>query len=215
MPRTYAGIAAPIVFFVLLVMSGASRPGYDPVRDTISELTQGRGGVIQQANFWVYGLVLALVIMPGFRRRMPAGMARLIACASLVAIALGCLGVASFAPEPSPVRSMSWSGWLHLVSAIVLVFGMIPVACLGFACAFWGDSRQRALAVASTLVAVTCAALLVGTLTAMGQGNSFVTARLGLIERVYVLLYLVWQSVASWKLGAAERPIRSVARDSE
>jgi hypothetical membrane protein len=214
MPRTYIAIAAPIIFLILLLWSGATRAHYDPVRDTISELTQGRNGVVQQVNFWLYGVVLALVIAPDLRRRMPAGMARLIACGSLVAIALGCLGVASFAPEPAPVRSMSGSGWLHLVSAIVLVFGMIPAACLGCACAIRNDSRQRALAVASTLVAVTCAALLVGTLTALGQGSAFVTARLGLIERVYVFLYLVWQCVASWKLGAADRPIRSAARDS-
>jgi hypothetical membrane protein len=213
--RTYTGIVAPIIFLILLVWSGATRPHYDPVRDTISELTQGRGGVVQQINFWVYGLVLALVIAPDVRRRLRGGMAAMVVYGSLIAIALGCVGVATFAPEPTPVRSMSWSGWLHLVSAIVLVFGMIPAACLGFACAIRHDLRRRGLAVASILVGVTCAVLLVMTLAALGQGSSLVTARLGLIERVYVFLYLAWQCAASWRLSAAVRPVRSAARDSE
>jgi hypothetical protein len=50
-----SGLAAAVLFVVVLLVEGALRPGYDPIYHTGSELELGARGWIQRTNFIVMG----------------------------------------------------------------------------------------------------------------------------------------------------------------
>src|SRR5260370_16512985 len=50
------GVAGTVLFPVIYVIEGATRPGYDAWRQTISALTMGPGGWIQQFDFALCGV---------------------------------------------------------------------------------------------------------------------------------------------------------------
>ena len=50
------GTLAPVLFTAVYLVEGAVRPGYDGWRQSISALSLGPGGWVQQANFAVLGL---------------------------------------------------------------------------------------------------------------------------------------------------------------
>lgn len=47
----FIGMAAPVVFLVVLLIDGALQPGYDPVYHTGSELMLGKRGWLRRSSF--------------------------------------------------------------------------------------------------------------------------------------------------------------------
>ena len=196
--RAYAGILAPLVAMTVLLIQGATTPGYDPILNTISELGSGwRGTGIVAA----YGLIVVSFVWEEVARSvLPTGsMAMWIS--ALMAIGVGCLGLAVASPEPWPWHSMGWEGRLHLIFAFVFVFAAIPIACLAASRALpaaWPGLRLYSLA--TGLGSLT---LLVGALIALrgSPPNRYVSTHLGLIERVYVFAFMTWQCIVSTRLA--------------
>ena len=98
---------------------------------------------------------------------------------------------------------MSWIGLMHLVSAMVLVFGLLPVATGVLMRAFVADAHWRSLGAATGLTSFVTLALLVGGLALMSPpghppriGNHYV----GLIQRIDVVVFLAWQTAVGWRL---------------
>ncbi|MGH2364223.1 MAG: DUF998 domain-containing protein [Chloroflexota bacterium] len=54
------GAAGPLLFALAYSLEGATRPGYNPLRDTITALSLGPGGWMQIANFVLFGVLTAL-----------------------------------------------------------------------------------------------------------------------------------------------------------
>lgn len=50
------GFAGTVLFPIIYTIEGVARPGYDPLRQTISSLSLGPGGWIQQLNFALCGI---------------------------------------------------------------------------------------------------------------------------------------------------------------
>ena len=63
------GVAAALVFVVVLSLEGALRPDYDPIYHTGSALSLGDRGWIQIANFLQLGVGM-LAFAAGVRRRL-------------------------------------------------------------------------------------------------------------------------------------------------
>ncbi len=53
------GIGA-LLFTAVYLLEGVTRPGYDAGQQPISALSLGPGGLVQQGNFAVYGVMLVL-----------------------------------------------------------------------------------------------------------------------------------------------------------
>src|SRR5689334_23108145 len=51
------GVVGPILFIVVFLIEGATRPGYSPWRNYVSQLSTGEGGWVQIANFIMCGLL--------------------------------------------------------------------------------------------------------------------------------------------------------------
>jgi hypothetical protein len=192
-----------VVFLAVLLVEGAVRPEYQPLHDTISELSLGPRGWIQTANFLVFG-ILFLVFASGVKASLDESRAAQLGGALLSAIGLGVLGCGLFRAESWPPSSMSPVGLLHLVCAIGLVFALLPVATGVLTRAFVADARWRTLALATGLTSLVTLALLVGGLALMsppGRPPRIGNAYAGLIQRVDVAVFLAWQVAVARRIA--------------
>ena len=189
-----AGTVGPVLFFAVLLTEGAIRPGYRPLRDTISELSVGPRGWIQTANFLVFG-ILFMIFARGLKASLDDSGAARLGGTLLSMIGLGVLGCGLFQAEPWPPSSMSQSGLLHLGSAMV-VFALLPAATGVLVRAFLADVRWRSLRLATSLTSLVTLALLVAGIAFMsppGQPPRIGNDYAGLIQRIDVAVFLAWQ----------------------
>ncbi len=132
-----AGIAGPILFGLVFLIEGATRPGYNSWGSMVSELSLSADGWQQIANFLVSGtLILAFAV--GMRRvlvRAPAPTSgpRLLGVTGLGLIIAGVfvcdpgLAYPGGAPDALPIAG-SWQNSLHGVGGM-MVFFSLPAAC--------------------------------------------------------------------------------------
>ena len=114
------GVAGTALFPIIYVLEGATRPGYDAWRQTISALTMGPGGWIQQLDFALCGVsVLWMAFV--WREILKGGV-----CATWYPIirgieGLGLIAIAIITQDP-----------LHTVFLVVIVnamcFGLFVIA---------------------------------------------------------------------------------------
>ena len=198
-----AGTVGPILFFATLLIEGALRPGYHPLHDTISELSLGPRGWIQISNFLIFG-VLFLIFTRGVKQSLNGSGAARVGTAVLTVIGFGVLGCGLFRAEPWPPSSMSATGLLHLVCAMVLIFALLPIATGVLARAFATDAYWRSLTSATVMTSCVTLVLLVGGLALMsppGQSRRIGDEYAGLIQRIDVAVFLAWQIAVAIRLG--------------
>lgn len=183
---------------IVLLIQGITTAGYDPVRQTISELGTGWDGTRILA---IYGAAVLLCVWEPIEKALPRRISTGVLVAALVAIAAGCIGLAETDAESGAWNSMKWGGRLHLIFAFVFVFAAIPAACLAAFRAL--PAAWRGLRIYSLLTGLGCLALLVATLAALGAArpDPYVVSHLGLIERVYVFAFLIWQCIVSARVS--------------
>lgn len=203
-----AGTIGPVLFFAVLLVEGAVRPGYRPLHDTISELSLGPRGWIQTANFLVFGS-LFIVFARGVKASLDNSRAARLGGTLLSVIGLGVLGCGLFRAEPWPPSSMSPTGLLHLVCAMVLIFALLPVATGVLTRAFAGDARWSSLGLATGLTSFVTLVLLVGGLALMsppGQPARIGNDYAGLIQRIDVGVFLAWQIAVARRIRCSSLP---------
>lgn len=198
-----AGTVGPVLFLVVVLVEGLLRPGFRPLQHTISDLSRGPRGWIQDANFLVFG-ILFVIFARGLAASVNDSRAARLAQPLLLAIGIGVLGCGLFRAEPWPPSSMGPTGLLHLLSAMVLVFPLLPLASGLMARAFVTDARWRSLARVTRVTAGITAALFVGGLAVMappGQDPRIGNRYAGLIQRLDVTVFLAWQFTVSRRMA--------------
>ena len=114
------GVASSLLFPIIYLIEGATRPGYNAWSQTISALSHGPGGWIQQLNFVVCGVSILWMAFV-WRKILTGGV-----CGRLYPIlrgieGFGLIAVAIFPQDP-----------LHTVSLVVIVeamtFGLFVIA---------------------------------------------------------------------------------------
>jgi hypothetical membrane protein len=193
----YAAVAAPIVVIIVLLIQGATTPGYDPVAQTISELGRGWGGT---RIIGLYGFILITCGWEPVAKALATKLSTVLLITAFIAIGLGCFGLAASAPAAWPWRSMGWEGRLHLIFAFGFVFAWIPVACLAASRAL--PAEWRGLRAFSLATGFATFAFLGATITALQASppDRFVVSHLGALERIYVFAFLIWQCIVSANL---------------
>jgi len=133
------GIVGPVLFVAVILVAGAIRQGYDPVRQYVSLLSLGDGGWVQSANFVLAGLLIAAFGV-GLRRtasedRAGRWMARFVTAAGLGLIWNGIFatdpaqGYPAGAPPGLPT-SQGWHATLHYLGSVVVFGGLAAASAL-------------------------------------------------------------------------------------
>jgi hypothetical protein len=181
----------------------AYRPGFDPVRQTISELLVGPDARLVSTMFVIYGLVLLAGVAPSIASAWRGRRGVALTAAIAVLLAVGCMVLPLAPPEPWPPSSMTWLGVAHLWAAGVLFTGM-PALCLSLARLSRDDARWPRFSMVSAAVGALCATIFVaGVIDLATNTHGFSATHLGLVERAEVYLFVAWQGVLSLNLWRA------------
>jgi len=186
------GVAGTALFPIIYVLEGATRPGYDAWRQTISALTLGPGGWIQQLDFALCGVsVLWMAFV--WRKILKGGV-----CATWYPIirgieGLGLIAIAIITQDP-----------LHTVFLVVIVNAM----CLGLfviARRFWKQPLWRGWATFS----VACGLWPMVVMPIFGVAlntHGVLSGYAGLFERLATNADTIWSLVLVARLWV-RRPI--------
>ncbi len=209
LPRTLllwltVGVAGAVLFTMIYLIEGVTRPGYSAWQQPISALSLGPGGWVQQANFVVYGV--CTLCLAGAWHKVLKGGAGAIAypllrgLEGLVAILVGFFSQdpAGY-PPGTTLTTPTLHGEIHLIGAFVLV-GTLVCAFLVMAWHFardlywWGWAAYSVLSALLTLVFMA----LFGMAQQHGGGA-------GLFERLATSSEPVWGVVLLARLWAGTR----------
>ena len=146
------------------MLEGWLRPGYEPLKMYVSELSLGPRGWIQIVNFVLFGLLL-LVFTRGVAAEFQSGKASRGGIILLTILAICYLLSGPFVMDPAstPRSQMTFHGTLHGILGGI-VFSLMPVSCFVFLRRFREDSKWRFLQ-SSTLVLGTISVVAVLLLT--------------------------------------------------
>lgn len=196
------GVAIPVVWFALLFVAGAMRPGYDHVRQYMTELTTGPTESLILADFLLVG-TLFVVFALQLRRAIPGDRA-VVLIAALVAvkgIAIVATGLVHGDVDPL-LRTPS--GQLHnlLVAAgnIALAFGCLVALRVGALAGLRWYNAGTAIALVALIVAL-------ATLTTAGTGraDAVLASSGGLVQRISMLVGNLWPAVVAFALPLRPR----------
>jgi hypothetical membrane protein len=182
------GVAAAVQMIAFVTVAGLARPGYDPNRNWISQLSLGPGGWLNDVNLAMCGvwLVLCAAGLRGLRA------ARLILACGVCLVGIALLrtdpGI-GYPPEVAPART--FIGTAHQLVSVLLAFsGIAAAALLGRAI-----RRERTgLAVAAVMTVTFVAG---SVLVLLDAGGVLPGAPSGLLERVALFTGFAWIGVVS------------------
>ena len=201
------GAIGPILFVLVFLIEGATRPGYSQWRNFVSDLSESSQGWVQIVNFIMCG-VLVFCFAFGLRQVLRSGKGavwgpRLLGIFGLLLIIAGL-----FVTDPSlgypPGTSSNMQtlhGTIHGVNA-PLTFGSLAMAIFVLARRFASDATWRGW----TFYSVITGMLLVGFFTAclvvalLDQKGILPDAPVGLLERIAIVLGWGWISLFALKL---------------
>lgn len=194
------GLVAPVLWVGVIVVAGEMRPGFDHVRQYISELGE-RGSTTESfmryAGFVATGL-MHVAFAAAFHARMAqvVGRPRLtLVVAMLIALnGLGRIGAGFFPCEPGCAAPDVLGQRLHGMSATMAFLAMVAATLLA-AALFRGERRLRWLGPYS--LASGCAGLLFLVLMSAGEATQL---SVGLHERLASGSLTLWVFVSAWRL---------------
>jgi hypothetical membrane protein len=110
------GIIAPVFFTVMIIIESLLRPGYSQISNFISDLGVGTYSILQNINFWTFG-ILVFVFALGFGRNFLHSRAATIGL-SLVAWMVFLAGI--FPDEPTP-----YPGYVHGAVSMIAFLSLV------------------------------------------------------------------------------------------
>ncbi len=187
------GTLAPLLFVITFLVLGATRDGYRPWRNFVSQLATGDGGWMQIANFVLCG---ALILGGAIALRGEGGRRGVAALVGIIGLGLILAGVFVTDPgfgypvgEPVP-REPTFHDIVHQLASLVvfIVLGVAPVVD-----ALATRRREPVWSAYSALTGVATLALFAATVYAARAGDA--TTPLGIIQRLSIVVGFAWLSV--------------------
>lgn len=190
----WAGIVGPTLFVTVFMIEGWLRPGFEPLKMYVSELSLGPRGWIQIANFVVFGL-LFLAFTRGLAIEFRSGKASRGGIILLTILAVGFLLSGPFVMDPTntPPDRFTVHGTVHGILGGI-VFSLMPISCFLFLRRFGEDPKWRTLQWPTlglgTIIAA--AVVLLTVATKVPDIQAAFTDWLGLIQRAAIVPFMLW-----------------------
>jgi hypothetical protein len=206
------GVVGPPLFVLVLLIEGATRPGYSAWRNFGSQLSLSDQGWEQIANFLLCGL-LCLGFAVGLRRTWHSGRG-----ATAGSILLGVFGLSliaagifvtgpalNYPPGASLTSQESWHSTLHGLAGVG-AFGSLAAACFVLAWRFAGDPQWRGWTLFSvaTGVLVLLSFVASNASAVLAMTGAWPNAPTGLIQRIGIIVGWSWIALLALRLFRAE-----------
>lgn len=202
------GVIGPVLFVLVFLVEGATRPGYSAWRNFVSQLSLSDQGWEQIANFLICG-ALCLGFALGLRRVLHSGRGATwgpillgIFGLSLISAGIFVTGPALGYPPGAPIASQeSPHAAIHGLSGLV-AFTTLPAACFVLARRFAGNPAWRGWAAYSVVTGViVLLSFVFSNLTAvLDQIGTLPNAPTGLFQRIGIIAGWVWIAALAWRL---------------
>lgn len=210
-PLLLAGVVGPLVFIVVFIVEGLTRPGYSAWRHFVSQLATGDGGWVQTANFLVCGTLVAAFAI-GLRQALRGGRASVASPILMFLFACALIVAGVFTTDPAlgyPVgvaQTHTTHGLIHGLAGLA-AFTLLPACALVMTRRFAGDPATRRWALYSALVAlvmIVCfiAGNVFSTLDATG---ALPNAPTGFVQRIAIIAGWTWIAMVSVRELRARR----------
>jgi hypothetical protein len=204
----WAGMIGPTLFVMIFTVEGWLRPGYEPFRMRVSELSLGPRGWIQIVNFAVFGM-LFLVFTRGVAAEFRNGKTSRVGPILLTIMAISFLVSGPFVMDPAgtPLGQMSLHGTLHVIFGGI-VFSLMPVSCFVFLRRFREDSKWQSLQRWTLVAGVIIAAAVIfrAVTTRLPAAQTVFNEWLGLIQRAAIVPYMIWLFTFALELHRRGKP---------
>lgn len=210
----FCGVIGPPLFVVVLLIEGATRPGYSAWRTAGSYLALSNQGWEQIANFLVCGS-LCIAFAVGLRRIWHTGRASVWGPLLIGLFGLGLLIAGVFVTDPgggyppgTPVNAtpQTWHGWVHGLNGLLLFNVVLPAACFVLARRFAADPQNRRWATYSWMTgALILVISIIGTISLPIAENAGFPVVDGLIQRILIIMGWAWIALTALRLWRQER----------
>jgi hypothetical protein len=198
-----AGLVGPLFFFIVVIVEGATRPGYNAWHDVVSTLALGPGGWVLTAGLAALG-VLLVCFGVGLRRVLDPGRGSTWGPILIAITGLAFIGEAIFASDPTlgyppgPATTSTLHGSLHNVLSAAFETPAVVAACIVLARRFAqarGGRPWVMYSVATIVVVVVLQVLAVVAFLSNDPGSPF-----GLIQRLQFFTLQGWIAVVAGRL---------------
>jgi hypothetical protein len=190
------GVVSPFLFTIVLLIEGATRPGYNPWIQAGSALSLGEQGWMQITNFIVNGLLILGFAM-GVRQTLRVGKGATWGPILLAVVGGGLLVAGIFVTDPTlgyppgtppgPAFLTTVHGAIHFFVGAFSFFGGLPAACFVLARRWTSDEQWKGWAAYSLVTGVLMVASFVAfVIVGMLNGPA------GLVERITISIGLAW-----------------------
>jgi hypothetical membrane protein len=193
----YAGIVGPLLFIVVFLLEGATRPGYSAWRHYVSQLATGDGGWMQTVNFMVCG-TLVLLFAIALREAIKGTRGSIGAPVLLGLFAIALLVAGTFATDPAlgyPVGAVqvhTAHGMIHGLAGL-FAFTLLPATSFVMAWHF-AAARERRWVIYSVVVGVVLLMMFIAstTVSAMDELGTWPNAPTGFLQRIAIITGWTW-----------------------
>src|SRR5215813_14180942 len=194
------GVIGPLLFIVVFLIEGATRPHYSVWQDAVSALELGEGGWMQRANFIVCG-VLVFGFAIGLRRVLRTGHGSTWGPILLGLVGLCLIGAGIFVTDPGlgyPHEAKTITLTVHgILHNLFSLFGFIslPAACFVLARRDAADPAAHGWAWYS--VATGLLVVIFEVLTAVATA---LNGPAGLTQRIFLIVGWSWIALHAIRL---------------
>jgi hypothetical protein len=216
------GAIGPLLFIVVLLIEGATRPGYSAWHNYGSSLSLGPGGWMQIANFIVCGL-LTLCFAIGLRQVFRTGKSSVWGPILLGLFGVSLIVAGVFVTDPSmgyPPGTHSSGpqtlhGTIHGINGII-AFGSLAAACFVMVRRFAGDPNWKGWALYSlvTGILVVVSFISATVISALDASGVLPGSPTGLLQRIGIIAGWGWIALLAIRLLSQMRTPASTARDA-
>ncbi len=201
------GALGPLLFIVVFLIEGATRPNYSAWHHFVSSLSLGEGGWMQITNFLLCG-VLVLCFAIGLRRVLHPGKGSTWGPLLLGLFGLSLIGAGLFVTDPllgyppGVPSTLTLHGAIHMLLSLV-VFTALIAACFVLARRFAGDPAWRGWAPYSIATGILVAVLFIATDVAASPNPN---APAGFVQRLCIIIGWVWIALVALRLLSKKAP---------
>jgi hypothetical protein len=212
------GVIGPLLFILVLLIEGATRPGYSAWQTDGSYLALSNQGWEQIANFLVCGL-LCIAFAVGLRRLWRTGRASVWGPLLIGLFGLGLLIVGVFVTDPgggyppgAPINGSpsTLHGWIHGITGGLIFNVVLPAACFVLSRRFAADPQHRRWATYSWLTGALILIISIPStiILPIAERAGFPVVD-GLFQRVEITLGWAWIALTALHLWREARTARS------
>lgn len=202
------GVIGPILFILVFLVEGATRPGYSAWRNFVSDLSLSNQGWIQIANFLICG-VSVLCFALGLRQVLRSGKGAVWGPLLLGIFGLSLIIAGLFVTDPSlgyyPAGVSSsiqtLHGTIHGANA-PLAFGSLTIAIFVLARRFASDPRWRGWGLSSLLTGILFVGFFIACIVVAQLDSSGIlpNSPTGLLERIAIIIGWGWLALLALRI---------------